>query len=69
MRSPHDDRVMQMVRAGLGVTVAPRSLERPGIAMVPLDGFDATRRIGLVFGPHWAAQYGPEHDICHAFGP
>ncbi len=25
LRSPHDDRVMAMVRAGLGVTVAPRS--------------------------------------------
>ncbi|OYW16017.1 MAG: hypothetical protein B7Z39_03080 [Novosphingobium sp. 12-64-8] len=67
MRSPHDDRVMQMVRAGLGVTVAPRSLGRPGIAMVAIDDFNATRRIGLVFGPHWVAQFGADHPIAVTF--
>lgn len=67
LRSPHDDRVMQMVRAGLGVTVAPRSLGRSGIAMIPIEGFTATRSVGLVYGPHWSAQYRPDHPIAAAF--
>lgn len=51
LRSANDDRVMAMVRAGLGVTVAPRSLGCDGVAMVNIRGFRPVRRIGLVFGP------------------
>ncbi|ODU20719.1 MAG: hypothetical protein ABS87_09345 [Sphingomonas sp. SCN 67-18] len=50
-RSANDDRAMAMVRAGLGITVAPRSLAGPGIAMARLDGFDERREIGLAFSP------------------
>ncbi|MDP3906552.1 LysR family transcriptional regulator [Novosphingobium sp.] len=50
LRSANDDRVMAMVRAGLGVTVAPRSLGCGGVAMVNIRGFRPVRRIGLVFG-------------------
>lgn len=52
LRSANDDRVMATVRAGLGVTVAPRSLGGNGIAMVTLEGFARSRTIGLVEGPH-----------------
>ena len=54
LRSANDDRVMAMVRAGLGVTVAPRSLGRDGVAMVNIRGFRPVRRIGLVSGAHTA---------------
>lgn len=63
LRSPNDDRVMAMVRAGLGITVAPASLAIPGIAMPRLAGFDATREIGLLFAPHWADHYGEDHPL------
>lgn len=53
LRSDNDDRVMAMVRAGLGVTVAPRSLGGDGLAMVPIAEFQLTRTIGLVRGQHW----------------
>lgn len=66
LRSANDDRVMAMVAAGLGVTVAPRSLARPGVAMVTLAEFDRSRAIGLVFGDHWAAQYGADHPLVGA---
>ena len=56
LRSANDDRVMAMVRAGLGVTVAPRSLGCDGVAMVNVRGFRPVRRIGLVPGAH-AAQH------------
>ena len=63
LRSANDDRVMAMVRAGLGVTVAPRSLGRAGIAMVPLAEFGLTRTVGIAFAPHWAAQFGAGHAL------
>ncbi len=66
LRSAHDVRVMQMVRAGLGITVAPRSLGVPGTAMTRLAGFDLTRRIGLVPGSHWEEQFGPDHALHRA---
>lgn len=54
LRSDNDDRVMAMVRAGLGVTVAPRSLGGEGIAMVPIAEFRRSRTIGLIRGAHWS---------------
>jgi len=53
MRSTNDDKVMAMVRAGLGITVAPESLEVPGVAMPRLDGFEAVREIGILLAAHW----------------
>ncbi len=63
LRSPSDERALAMVRAGLGVTVAPRSLGRAGIAMVPLAEFGLTRTVGIAFAPHWAAQFGADHAL------
>lgn len=63
LRSANDDRAMAMVSAGLGVTVAPRSLARPGVAMVRLRDFARSRTIGVQFGPDWAGQYGPDHAL------
>ncbi|BCA64216.1 hypothetical protein HMP09_3450 [Sphingomonas sp. HMP9] len=47
-RTVSDDRALTYVRAGLGMTVMPLSFAREGIAMIPLTGFDATRRIGIL---------------------
>lgn len=67
LRSGNDDRALAMVRAGLGVTVAPASLAREGVAMVEIDGFALTRRIGLIFGLHWHDEFGADHPILTAF--
>lgn len=62
MRSTNDDKVMAMVRAGLGITVAPESLGIPGVAMPNLAGFETKREIGLLFAAHW----GGDHALVHA---
>lgn len=49
LRTLSDDRAMSMVAAGLGVTVAPASFKRPGLASVNLAGFTLSRDVGLVF--------------------
>lgn len=49
LRTLSDDRAMSMVAAGLGVTVAPASFKRPGLASVCLAGFNLSREVGLVF--------------------
>ena len=49
LRSTNDDRCMEMVRIGMGVTTAPQSLARPGVRSVPLNGYDFRRTIGLLF--------------------
>ncbi len=49
LRTLNDDRAMSMVAAGLGVTVAPSSFGRPGLASVKLAGLDLSRIVGLVF--------------------
>ncbi len=67
LRSANDDRVMAMVRAGLGITVAPESLGGPGIAMPRLAGFDHQRNVGLLFGADWQALYGSDHPLPAAF--
>lgn len=67
LRTANDERALAMVRAGLAITVAPRSLGGTGLAMVPLAGFGLSRRIGLAYGPHWPAQFGLDHALVHAF--
>jgi DNA-binding transcriptional LysR family regulator len=52
LRSANDDRCMEMVRAGLGITTAPLSLLRDGIAAVRLEGYDLRRAIGLLGEEH-----------------
>jgi DNA-binding transcriptional LysR family regulator len=48
-RSTHDDRTFELVRAGLGVTVAPDSCIGPDLAAIKLAGFNHQRRVGLLF--------------------
>lgn len=48
LRSSNDDRCLEMVRAGMGVTTAPESLVRKGIVAVPLADYDFRRTLGLL---------------------
>jgi len=48
LRTLNDDRAMSMVAAGLGITVAPSSFKRPGVAAVKLTGLNLARDVGLV---------------------
>lgn len=66
LRSANDDRALAMVRAGLGITVAPRSLGGAGLALVRLAEFDRERTIGVQPGEHWATQFGPGHPLLAA---
>lgn len=50
LRSENEDRCMRMVTAGLGVTVAPRSLAPEGTATAEIVGYGLKRRLGLVRG-------------------
>lgn len=68
LRSANDDRVLAMVRAGLGITVAPESLGGPGIAMPLLTGFDYHRTIGIIYGQDWHQLYGQDHPLIAALG-
>lgn len=54
LRSTNDERVMQMVAAGLGVTVMPLSYRWPGMTHARLKDFAEKRTIGLLFGPRAA---------------
>ncbi len=56
LRSANDDRCMAMVGAGMGITTAPRSLERAGVIAVPLQDYDFRRSLGLVLPPHGPAR-------------
>lgn len=55
-RGVNDDRVMALVRAGLGITVMPDSYQEPGVARVKLEGFTPRRTIGLCYADP-AARY------------
>lgn len=68
LRTTNDERAMAMVRAGLGITVAPESLGGPGIAMPRLAGFDHVREIGLLFSADWNGHYGDDHPLPATFG-
>ncbi|ABD26086.1 transcriptional regulator, LysR family [Novosphingobium aromaticivorans DSM 12444] len=50
LRSSNDDRCIEMVRAGMGVTTAPQSLARDGVVAVQLADYDFRRTLGLVGG-------------------
>ncbi|KTT73062.1 LysR family transcriptional regulator [Sphingomonas endophytica] len=51
-RTVSDDRALAYVRARLGITIMPDGFRESGVVRVPLDGFDATREIGVVVAPH-----------------
>lgn len=55
-RGVNDDRVLALVRAGLGITVMPDSYQEPGVARVKLEGFTPRRTIGLCYADP-AARY------------
>jgi len=48
-RGVNDDRVLGLVRAGLGITVMPDSHRDPGVARVRLEGFTSRRTLGLAY--------------------
>lgn len=54
-RSSNDDKVLALVRAGLGITVMPESYRDPGLKRPRLAGFDYSRDIGLLFSDQAAA--------------
>lgn len=52
-RSHDEERVMAMVRAGIGITVAPKSYSSARVAIVQIDGLMISRKVGFVLGRHW----------------
>ncbi|WP_332765371.1 LysR family transcriptional regulator [Phenylobacterium sp.] len=48
-RGVSDDRVLGLVRAGLGITVMPDGHRDPGVARVRLEGFTPRRILGLAY--------------------
>jgi DNA-binding transcriptional LysR family regulator len=53
LRSSNEERVMAMVRVGIGITVAPKSYACSGVTIVDIDGLSFRRTIGFALGPHW----------------
>ena len=51
-RTETDERALEMVAAGLGVTVMPSSYSHDGVKRIHLDGFDFRRKVGLKCSPH-----------------
>ena len=66
LRTLSDDRAMSMVEAGLGVTVAPESFKRAGLAAVKLEGFTLSRDVGLVFSDRARERTGAFVDAARA---
>jgi DNA-binding transcriptional LysR family regulator len=66
LRTLSDDRAMSMVAAGLGVTVAPSSFQRPGLAAVKLAGFELSRDVGLVYSDRVRERSGAFVDAVRA---
>lgn len=58
LRSTNDERVMQMVAAGLGITVMPDSYRWPGMARVALKDFAERRCVGFLYGARAAGLRG-----------
>lgn len=52
LRTTNDERVLQMVAVGLGITVMPESYAYPGVARAQLSGFLVRRTVGLLYGHH-----------------
>lgn len=49
LRSTNDERVLQMVAAGLGITVMPDCYALEGVARRKLAGFNASRTVGILY--------------------
>ena len=63
-RTDNDERALEIIRAGLGITVMPESYRWDGVARVPLDGFGFRRSIALV-APHTPAE--ENRDLVETF--
>jgi DNA-binding transcriptional LysR family regulator len=50
-RTDQDERALRMVGAGVGITVMPDHYRAPGVARIPLEGFDERRKVALVHAP------------------
>lgn len=50
LRSESDERCLQMVAAGLGITTAPASLQAEGTVPLAVTGYDFRRKLGLRLG-------------------
>lgn len=66
LRSANDDRCMEMVRAGMGVTTAPQSLMRSGLVSVPLVDYDFRRTLGLLAPRERPDLVSPGHALVEA---
>lgn len=66
LRSSNDDRCMEMVRAGMGITTAPQSLARTGIVAVPLVDYDFRRTLGVIAARERPDLVGPDHPLIAA---
>ncbi|WP_432770478.1 MAG: LysR family transcriptional regulator [Sphingopyxis sp.] len=55
LRSESDERCLQMVAAGIGITTAPVSLAIDGVVPIRVAGYDFARTLGLLIDPAWAA--------------
>lgn len=51
-RSTSDAYCLQLVKAGLGVTTAPISLMQSGMEVIDVEGYDLTRRLGVLIRPN-----------------
>lgn len=51
-RTADESRARTYVRSGAGITVMPRSLADGGLCFCGLEGFEKSRRIGLLFAAH-----------------
>lgn len=47
-RATNDERVLQMIASGLGITVMPECYAAEGVRLVPLAGFGLQRTLGLL---------------------
>lgn len=65
-RATNDERVLQLVAAGLGITVMPDCYIRDDVTRPKLAGFDVRRTIGLVFGVQSEGLAGTPPAFLHA---
>ena len=66
LRSANDDRCLEMVRAGMGVTTGPESLARHGVVAIPLIDYDFRRTIGLLTNRDRSQLLDPQHPLVQA---
>lgn len=64
-RTNNDERALEMIRAGIGITVMPESYRWEGVARVPLEGFGFRRIIALVAPTHAPAK--ESRDLIETF--